>query len=747
VIRLGVRLTFGGGRDALVRLAVISAAVAIGVTLLLTAIAGVNAVHSQNQRYAWLETGLAPDSFADAPVTTGDGSVQSDPLWWASAYDYFDNTDIGRIDVAGTGPNSPIPPGIDRLPEAGEFFASPAMAELIESVPARELADRYPGRQVGTIGDDALPDPDILLIVIGHDPDELSQQPRAQQVTNISATSPNDCDQCNAGIGINNNGIILILTVAGAALIFPVMIFIGAATRLSAARREERFAAMRLTGATPRQITVLASVESAIAALFGTFAGFAFFYALRPAIASIPFTGARFFPDDLALGGLQIAVVIVAVPVGAALAARVALRRVQISPLGVTRRTTPAPPRAWRLIPLVAGIAELACLAIAGPPDTSGAQAAVYLLGVLLIMAGLVIAGPWLTMVSARVLAGRTGRLAGLIAGRRLSDNPHAGFRAISGLVLALFIGSGAIGTITTVVASKDAGTESGALVQWFHSPLDQRPTAVTTATTDELDAVDGVTGIAVIRTTGNTDGPEPHWLTSCSDLAAAPLLGRCPAGAEVANVRPHFGTAVVNEVVSNADTVWPASNLTAADLDNLPIEIIVVDNDGSTSAIEQARTILENASSDRFAPQTIGEINLHGIGTLAQYQRLANVVIIASLIIAVCSLAVSVAGSLTERKRPFSLLRLTGVPLTVLRRVVTLESAVPLILAALIAAAGGFLAAQLFLQAQMNQNVQAPGVAYYAVVLAGLAVSLAVIASTFPLLNRITGPESARND
>jgi hypothetical protein len=34
-----------------------------------------------------------------------------------------------------------------------------------------------------------------------------------------------------------------------------------------------------------------------------------------------------------------------------------------------------------------------------------------------------------------------------------------------------------------------------------------------------------------------------------------------------------------------------------------------------------------------------------------------------------------------------------------------------------------------------------------YLVVAAGLVVSLAVIASTLPLLNRITGPEVARND
>jgi predicted lysophospholipase L1 biosynthesis ABC-type transport system permease subunit len=122
-------------------------------------------------------------------------------------------------------------------------------------------------------------------------------------------------------------------------------------------------------------------------------------------------------------------------------------------------------------------------------------------------------------------------------------------------------------------------------------------------------------------------------------------------------------------------------------------------------------------------------------------------VVIAASLAIAGCSLAVTVAAGLSDRKRPFSLLRLTGVPLAMLRRVVALETVVPLLITAAVAAGSGFLTAQLFLQAQMDRTVQPPGADYYLVVLAGFAASLSVIASTLPLLERITGPETARNE
>ena len=68
----------------------------------------------------------------------------------------------------------------------------------------------------------------------------------------------------------------------------------------------------------------------------------------------------------------------------------------------------------------------------------------------LLIIVGLFIAGPWLTMAAARVMARWTSRPGTLIAARRLADDPRAAFRAVSGLVLALFITTVAVVAITT---------------------------------------------------------------------------------------------------------------------------------------------------------------------------------------------------------------------------------------------------------------------------------------------------------
>lgn len=130
-----------------------------------------------------------------------------------------------------------------------------------------------------------------------------------------------------------------------------------------------------------------------------------------------------------------------------------------------------------------------------------------------------------------------------------------------------------------------------------------------------------------------------------------------------------------------------------------------------------------------------------------AQYKQLADVVIIGSLVIAGCALAVSAAGGLAERKRPFSLLRLAGAQLGVLRRVVLLETAVPLIFVAVISAGMGLLATQIYARAQIHQSMQMPGTGFYVIVAVGLAAALAVIVATFPMLKRITGPETARNE
>jgi hypothetical protein len=737
-------LTLGSGREAVLRVLVTAAAVALGVGLLLAALAGVNGLHAETDRGAWLDTSAQ----ASRPTST------SDRLWWLSSTDQFGNQAIDRIDVAATGPSAPVPPGLSHLPGPGDYFASPALTTLLRSEPANELRDRFPGRQIGTIGEAALPSPNSLIIVIGHTARQLSQAPGAVEVGAIQST-PANCYACQSTIG---SGPVLQLILAGGAiaLLLPVLILIATASRLSAARREERFAAMRLVGATPRQISVVSAVEAVVATVAGVAVGFALFFVFRPLLYDVPFTGAPLAEGDLSLHLIDIVLAVIGVPVAAVVSARLALRRVQISPLGVNRRASSRPPRIVRIIPLLAGIAVLAYFDAAGKPGSNGGQILELLVGFVLLVVGLVLAGPWFTTAGSRLMADRASRPATLIAGRRLLDNPKAAFRFISGLVIALFVASAAIGALSSIAAASSSG-EGSAGKDTLADPFCSFSTSNCHASAEvpsvpgqvlaELRTTPGVRSVTVVHESpSQAQQMNSFGVVACDQLAKTPAIGKCAPGATVASIG-YFLSNLLGHNSHASSTVWPSAHLSAANVARLPVDAVVVATNGSSSAIERARTVLERAFPFQGTPITVEALDPSTARLLAMIQDVTDVIIVASLIIAACSLAVNIAAGLGERKRPFSLLRLTGVPTGVLHRVVALESALPLLIVAGVSIVVGLVSAALYLSSQVGIAFRIPGTAYWATVLGGLVASLAIIASTFPLLNRITGPEVARNE
>jgi hypothetical protein len=737
-------LTLGSGREAALRVLVTAAAVALGVGLLLAALAGVNGLHAQTDRGAWLDT-----SAQASPPTSA-----SDRLWWLASTDQFGNQAIDRVDVAATGPSAPVPPGLLHLPGPGEYYASPALTALLNSEPANELRDRYPGHQVGTIGAVALPSPNSLIIVVGHTVSQLSQVPGAVEVGAIQRT-PANCYACQNAVG---SGPVLQFILAGGAvaLLLPVLILIATASRLSAARREERFAAMRLVGATPRQISVVSAVEAVVAAVAGVAAGFALFFVFRPLLYHVPFTGAPLAEGDLSLHRIDVVLAVIGVPVAAVVSARLALRRVQISPLGVKRRASSRPPRIVRIIPLLAGIAVLAYFDAAGKPGAVGGQLLELLVGFVLLVVGLVLAGPWFTTAGSRLMVKRASRPATLIAGRRLLDNPKAAFRFISGLVIALFVASAMIGALSSIAAASSSGGGSAGkdtLADPFCSfstsncPASAQVPSVPGQVLAELSTTPGVRGVTVIhQSPSQAPLRNSFGVVACDQLARTPAIGKCAPGATVASVG-YFLSNLLGHNSHASSTVWPSAHLSAADVARLPVDAVVVATDGSTGSLERARTSLEQAFTFQGGGVAVDALDPATARLLAMIQDMTDVIIVASLIIAACSLAVNIAAGLGERKRPFSLLRLTGVPTALLHRVVALESALPLLLVAAVSIAVGLVSAALYLHSQVGIAFRIPGIAYWATVLGGLAASLAIIASTLPLLNRITGPEVARND
>jgi ABC-type lipoprotein export system ATPase subunit len=743
VLRLGLHLTARTSREALTRMAVTIGAVAIGVSLLLSVVGLYHAYQATIERPCWQCT----------QQTTGSAAT----LLWNYRVDYYQGQMIQRLDVAALAPTTPVLPGLTQMPPPGRFYASPALATLLPRVPADELGDRFPGALAGTISPAALTSPDELAIVIGHDATDLASTPTTVRVSHIN-TAPHDFSTSpfyRFGFAM-----------AAVALLIPMLVLIGTATRLAAARREERYAAMRLVGATRTQIGVIASIDAVIAALLGTLVGIAGYAALHPALADLSLVGSPFFAADITATGRDYLAVLAGVPVAAAVAALASLYRVGVSPLGVSRKVTPPPPTAWRLILLSVGL-PLFCVPLLRNASSIRLTPGPTVLSLVVVMLGLMVAGPWLTMQTARLLA-RTARSGpALLAARRLADNPRAAYRAVSGLVLAVMVGTALATVVPADIAAQNTSQDTQlahVLRTGFANQPTGSPTAPSCASSCRQSSTPASTGLppaaAASLISALTALPRVHVtpiygdhgasLITCSDLRQIPQLGTCPADAShvLADTSELFddNLAGLNQALPLVRSTTPTSTDTPANRNLITVLVTTTGPD----ILERARTVLSRYTitpDPNQAPQTFNEVAHARITLDLLAQRAVTIVAGLTLLIAGCSLAVAVSGGIIERKRPFTLLRLTGTPVRALSRVVLLETVPPLLAATLIAAAAGFTVALPIAHAlaPVQHAAPQPDHTYYLTLGSGLALAVAAILTCLPILSRTTVTDNAR--
>jgi hypothetical protein len=241
----------------------------------------------------------------------------------------------------------------------------------------------------------------------------------------------------------------------------------------------------------------------------------------------------------------------------------------------------------------------------------------------------------------------------------------------------------------------------------------------------------------------------------SCSVLRGLAVLGQCAAGARTVQVDDSSLVYSDNPHNSTDAFVSPANPAYTESLAALPLQAVLVKvNDPAT--LERVRTFLAiHAPPDTSAgpgiaatpPRTYGEAIAIRSGRADVLQRLVYLAVDLTILVAACSLAVAIGGGLVDRKRPFTLLRVSGTPARTLYRVVFLEAIVPLAAATLVAAALAYGMSILTVVKLAPPGTPVPllGHVYYATMGAGLAIALIVIGVTLPLLKRMTGPDNAR--
>ena len=739
------RLVIAGDGSSRRRLLGIVAGVMVGITVFLMLAAASQAFGERSRRSTWHQ-----------PVSTSPTYLEPDTVLTpataaiASTTDYYGDRIITVVLVAATPDTRVRVPGSDVVPRPGQYVASPALAGLIASTPADQLGDRY-GEQVGTLSDDAVEGPDSLVAVIGMDQWQIlaRQGPGMppQVVTEL------------VGYDYASQVWRIVAAIGAIATLVPVLLLIAIVTDLGAAQRAERFATLRLIGATPGQVARIAATETAATTLLGALLGVGAYLVLIPVAARIVISSSRFFPRDLLASPVVIAATVLGTTLGASAVAWWRTRRAGIGPLGASRERSERPPRPLSLLPLLAGLAGLAAVR-----TLSGSETPPMVLGHLLVgsfcltMLGLLWAGPLLTSWSARLARRGARSAAQVISLGRLAQHPRAAFRAVGGLVVAVY----AV-TLFAVAITAAAGTTTPAQGAGYLSTTTLYATAGPAdpaelgAAAGRLDDVEGVRTVALASmevprgsgSSGSSESSQDQEEDQDADQDAA--YTRLVLSVEDARA---LGAA---DAQSETGWVSVSSRWLADDAaDPLPAEapgegpapaVLLVGTDGGAGALERARTAMEASDLDlTMYPLTRSDrTEVMAMALENQFAALGYIGILIAAGVSTASLAVSTIASLLARRRVLSLLRLVGMPRDVLRRSVAYETLLPVATVLALSIGAAVYTAWVLVTGTSSRGIDWPAGSYYVVVGACLALTGVAIAASARAAGRMVSGDTVR--
>jgi hypothetical protein len=673
----------------------IGVGVAVASTLVLLLVSLPSAAQARADRAAWQTPEyLSPDQGQPA-------------MLMSSTLDYTGGDEITRVDVASTGAGEiTLPPGVDRLPGPGEVLVSPELADRMDRLPGSALGDRFGGQVVGLLGQDALLAPEQLVALVGH---EASAMPSDAAPTAGFATAPGRVDGTLgllAGVGV-------------VVLLVPSLVLVASASRLIAARRERRLAALRLAGASPAQIVRMVAVETAIAATAGALFGLAVNPLVHRLATVVPWEGGTWQPGDFALPVPTSLAIVIALPVLVVLAAVLGLRRVVSTPLGATAEHGRKPLHWTRLLALpAAGLFFFT--AILGAQEGGDLSVLMLFLGLGLLVGSAAVVGPWVTSAVGGVFVRRWRRPAGLLAGRRLRDDPRGAYRASAGVVLAVFTGSMALTLLPSfesmagggrsfedsVLYVETSGERAGELVAQANAELArygqaERATAIGEVTVlQDLGGASTSSRQAMVMDCATADRLTRLELggVCAGDPAIYTPLSMDAAGLSASGSYDAEGTAFAPDT--------PVRPIAAADSD--VTDTIIVDPavlpEGVTPqevtvavpTTEANREVVRTALVGAAPGEQVLSRELHLADQQQQLADLRRVTVIGLTIAAAlagCSAAIATAGSVMDRRRTFGTLIAAGTPVRVLARALRTEAALPALVATIGAGAVGVFA------------------------------------------------------
>ncbi|MET9493396.1 FtsX-like permease family protein [Streptomyces sp. NPDC006552] len=517
---LGIRFAASGGREGWIRTLLTALGVGLGVALLLGAASVPTLMHQRDVRADARQLGVGRDGQLERGERT---------MLVQDASSTFRSSSVGGYLVRPEGAHAPLPPGVDRLPGAGEMVVSPALRTALDDPGNKLLKERYPYRVIGTIHEPGLSDPFEQYLYIGDD--RLDAGRGASRIDHFGMTYPSQpLDPI----------LIVFIVLACVVLLVPVAIFIATAVRFGGERRDRRLAALRLVGADVRMTRRTAAGEALFGTLLGLVCGGLLFLAARQVLGMVSLWRLSTFPQDVTPVPALAVLILLAVPLAAVAVTVLALRSVTIEPLGVVRSGRTRGRRlAWRLpVPVFGAL----LLLVSGSGQTGSTLGIIRIsTGITLMLLGLVLVMPW--VVEAVVNRLRGGSVPWQLAVRRLQLTSNGASRAVAGITIAV---AGGIALQMFTVGINDDFTETTG-----QDPK-RAQIGVNTSVGDgelaarmvrDFRATKGVRSvIGTVGTWANPSGPKPHdddtdahtvsvSVGACSSLRELAKLPSCQDG------------------------------------------------------------------------------------------------------------------------------------------------------------------------------------------------------------------------
>ncbi|MDP9300589.1 MAG: hypothetical protein M3P43_06805 [Actinomycetota bacterium] len=643
------------------RLGLMAVGFAVGSGLLLSASSIVPGLHAHDLR-------------RDADYGIEKGPHANDVLRIWGMPQSFGDVDIQTEVVEAVG-DAPIPPGLPRIPAPGEIYASERLASVWSGGLGAAVEDRLHGHLVGTIGHEGVLGPDELSMWVGKPVDVRLHPSDAYVLRSFglpgSVSKPLDL------------GALLIIMVITSAILLPIWLFVATVTRLSAATREARLAAVRLAGGTQVQVRLLAGTEAGVGASIGSLLGIPLFLAIRTPLAGGAIGGIHLFPSDLT-PPLPIAIgLLVALPALATLMSLVTLRRIVISPVGVTRHAQRTHAGWGWVIVLAVGVGLLGWSASKHADLTRlGNVEVMLLIGTSLVCLGFGLVGTatWSAWILARRLAGSVRSVPAMLGMRRLEAEPTSVSRVVGGVALMIAM----VGVVQSGLISIERSAGPPLL-----------PMQAQMLKEDDVGVGEGNLGTSSID------------LTDIPGVRSARWTRKIP-----------FGRT------------------------GRPIGVIATD--GSPSTLETIRDRLAWSGADiHTLPQLQAQAKLTN-DDYSSFRRGAMAITLFLLLVSAATLLVAMVDWVMERRRSLAVLSAVGVSGATVRRSIFVQVALPLATSITFGVAGAIVITTLLYTA-VEQGIVIPSQQLVVLVIAVVATVFAVTALSVPWLRIARRPELLR--